>query len=258
MASWKIIIKTKEQINHIREAWRLLTEMLVMLKDMVEPWVVLLDLEKAAATFLKKHNVKWTFIGHHGYKHNLCLSIDDCVVHGIPDTYVLKEWDLLKIDAWVTYKWMIADSAVSVIVGGDKKNQEARKLIAATKGALDNWLQFIWPGRAIYDFWYAVEQYVKSHWCTIIKNLTGHGVWTALREPPYIHNRGHPDGRNIILKPWMVIALEPITAMGSTSYIEKPKINSRNLYTAQWDLWAQWEYTILITEDWYEILAWVQ
>jgi methionyl aminopeptidase len=258
MASWKIIIKTQEQIIHIREAWRLLTEMLILLRDMVKPWVVLLDLEKAAAVFLKNNHVKWTFIGHHGYKHNLCLSINDCVVHGIPDKYILKEGDLLKIDAWVTYKWMIADSAISIIVWGDKKNPTAKKLIDATKGALDNWLQFIGPGRAIYDFWYAVEQYVKSHWCSVIKNLTGHGVWTALWEPPYIHNRGHPDGRDIILKPWMVIALEPITAMGSTSYIEKPKINDRNLYTAQWDLGAQWEYTILITEDWYEILAWVQ
>jgi methionyl aminopeptidase len=251
----KILIKTPEQIAHIRQAWKYLTEMLLLLKEMVAPWVILIDIEAKAAEYLKKNNVKGTFIGHHGYKHNLCLSVNDCVVHGIPDRYVLKQWDLLKIDAWVTYKWLIADSAISIVVWWDNSNIDAARLIQATKWALDTWLQFIKPGKSLYDFGYAVDQYVKSKWCTIIKNLTGHGVGTSLREPPFIHNRWHPDSQDIFFKAWMVVALEPITAMWSTSYIEKPKVNNWNLYTTQWDLWAQWEYTILITETGYEILA---
>lgn len=254
----KIIIKTPEQIEYIRIAWKHLTEMLLLLQDMVKPWVVLLDIEKEAASYLKKHNLKGTFIGHHGYKHNLCLSVNDCVVHGIPDRYVLQAWDLLKIDAGVTYKGYIADSAISLVVWWDDKNPEAVKLIEATKWSLDNGLQFIKPGRSLYDFWYAVEQYVKSKGCTIIKNLTWHWVGTALWEPPYIHNRWHPEAHNIYFKPGMVIALEPITAMWSVSYREKPKINNWNLYTMQWDLWAQREYTLLITETGYEVLAGVQ
>lgn len=255
MSSQRILIKTPDQISHIRIAGKYLTDMLIMLRDKVAPWVVLLDLEQEAAAFLKKNGVKWTFIWHHGYKHNLCLSVNDCVVHWIPDRYVLKAWDLLKIDAWVTYKWYIADSAISIVVWGDATNPEAAHLIEATKWSLDTWLQFIKPWKPIYDFGYAVQQYVKSKWCTIIKNLTWHGVGTALWEPPYIHNRWHPESQSIYFKPWMVVALEPITALTSTSYIEKPKINSWNLYTAQGDLWAQWEYTILITETGYEILA---
>lgn len=254
----KIVIKTPEQIAHIRQAGKHLTEMLLLLRDLVKPWVTLLELESAAADYLKKNNVKGTFIWHHGYKHNLCLSVNDCVVHGIPDRYILKDWDLLKIDAWVTYKWLIADSAISIVVWWNDKNIDAARLIEATKWALDTWLKFIKPWKSIYDFWYAVEQYVKSKWCTIIKNLTGHGVWTSLREPPFIHNRWHPDSQHIYFKPGMVVALEPITAMWSTWYREKPKVNNWNLYTMQWDLWAQWEYTILITETGYEVLAGVQ
>lgn len=253
----KIIIKTPEQIAHIRQAGKHLTEMLLLLKDLVAPWVVLLDLEKAAAEYLKKNNVKWTFIWHHWYKHNLCLSVNDCVVHWIPDRYILQEGDLLKIDAWVTYKWYIADSAISIVVWWNDKNPDAARLIEATKWSLDTWLTFIKPGKSLYDFGYAVEQYVKWKWCTIIKNLTWHGVWTALREPPFIHNRWHPESQSIYFKPGMVVALEPITAMWSTWYREKPKVNNWNLYTMQWDLGAQWEYTILITETGYEILAWV-
>lgn len=256
--SHKIIIKNKEQIEHIRIAGKYLTEMLLLLKDTVQPGVILLDLEKIAAAYLKKNNVKGTFIGHHWYKHNLCLSVNDCVVHGIPDRYVLQSWDLLKIDAWVTYKWYIADAAISIIVWWYKTNPEAARLVEATKWSLDTGLTFIKPWKPLYDFGYAVDQYVKSKWCTVIKNLTWHWVGTALWEPPFIHNWGHPESQNLFFKPWMVVALEPITAMFSTSYIEKPKINTWNLYTAQGDLWAQWEYTILITDTWYEVLAGVQ
>lgn len=254
----KIIIKTPQQIAYIREAGRHLTALHYILRDAVTPGVSLLELEDIAAQYLKKNGLKGTFVGHHGYKHNLCLSVNDCVVHGIPDRYVLKEGDLLKIDAWVTYKGYIADAAICVIVWWDHTNPTAKKLVDATKWALDAWLAFIGPGRSLYDFWYAVEQFVKKEWCTIIKQLTGHGVGTALWEPPYIYNRAHPSQHDIHFKPGMVVALEPITAMWSTGYIEKPKINDWNLYTQQWDLWAQWEYTLLITDSGYEILAGIQ
>lgn len=254
----KIIIKNEPQIAWIREAWKHLTEILHRTRDTAKAWITLLEIEDVAAQYLKANQLKWTFVWHHGYKHNLCLSVNDCVVHGIPDRYILKDWDLLKIDVGVTYKWHIADAAVCVIVWWDHTNPDAKKLVETTKWALDTGLQFVKPGRALYDFWYAVEQYVKKEGCTIIKQLTGHGVGTALWEPPYIYNWAHPSQHDIHFKPGMVVALEPITAMWSTWYIEKPKINDWNLYTQQWDLWAQWEYTVLITENWHEVLAGIQ
>ncbi len=254
----KIIIKTPEQIACIREAGKHLTAMLGILRDATKPGMTLLELEDIAAQYLKQHHLKGTFIWHHGYKHNLCLSVNDCVVHGIPDRYILKDWDLLKIDAGVTYKWYIADAAICVIVGWDHTNPDAKKLVDTTKWALDLWLTFIAPWRSLYDFGFAVAQFVKQNDCTIIKQLTGHGVWLALWEPPYIYNRWNPAQHEVHFKAGMVVALEPITAMWSTGYIEKPKINDWNLYTQQWDLWAQWEYTILITETGYEVLAGIQ
>jgi methionyl aminopeptidase len=239
----------------IREAGKYLTEMLLLVRAASLPGVTLLELEAIAAAYISKNKVKWTFIGHHGYKHNLCLSVNDCLVHGIPDRYVLQEWDLLKIDAGITYKGYIADSAVALVVGGIKKNPDAEKLILTTKWALDTGLQFVGPGRSLYDFGYAVEQYTQDHDCTIIRSLTGHGVGKSLWEPPYIYNRWHPDSRDVQFRPGMVIALEPITAMWSKGYIEKPKINNWNLYTEQGDLGCQWEYTLVITEQGYEILA---
>lgn len=99
-----IIIKTPEQIAGIREAGKHLTHLLHLVRDASLPGKTLLELEDIAAQYLKQHDLRGTFVGHHGYKHNLCLSVNDCVVHGIPDRYMLKQGDLLKIDAGVTYK----------------------------------------------------------------------------------------------------------------------------------------------------------
>lgn len=96
---------------------------------------------------------------------------------------------------------------------------------------------------------------MKKNHCSVIKQLTGHGVGTALWEPPYIYNRAHASQHDLFFVPDMVVALEPITALHSTGYKEKPKINDWNLYTQEGDLGAQWEYTIHITESGYEILA---
>ncbi len=100
----KATIKTPEQINNIRIAGKFHNELLLILRDAAKAGVSLLDLEKIAADFLKKHNLKGSFKGYNGYPANLCLSVNDCVVHGIPDRYVLKNGDVLKIDLGVTYK----------------------------------------------------------------------------------------------------------------------------------------------------------
>lgn len=88
--SIKITTKTPQQVELIRSAGRYLTELLKLVRDASKPGVTLLELEALAATYLKENNVKGTFIGHHGYKHNLCLSVNDCIVHGIPDRYELQ------------------------------------------------------------------------------------------------------------------------------------------------------------------------
>lgn len=253
----KIIRKTPEQIRAITEAWKYLTELLMLIRDHTRPGVSGLELEEIAAKFLSFHSLRGSFKGYNWFPANLCLSVNDCLVHGIPDATIYKEWDLLKIDAGVTYDGCIADAAISIIVWWAAKNPQWQALIKATKHALDSGLAYVWPRKELFNFGKHIESTLHQAWFSIIRNLTGHGVWTAVHEAPYIYNRANPQSRGVYFEEGMVIALEPITAVDSQQFTEMPG-NHRNLYTDNGDLGAQREYTIVITADGYKILAGVQ
>lgn len=252
-----IIIKTNTEIQNFRTSGQYLTEILQIVRDAAQPWVTLLELNQIAGDYCAKHNVKASFRGHQWFPGNLCLSLDDCLVHGIPDRTVLKEGDFLKIDMGVTYNKMISDSAVSLVVWWDDKNLLAADLSRVTKEALDTWIQLLWPWVSVYDWGKRIEQHMNQSGYSVIHSLCGHGVGRKLREEPYIYNYAERDAKSIKFRPGMIIALEPITAITSTDYRNKP-INDRNLYTTDGDLGCQWEYSLLITDNGYEVLSGVQ
>ena len=252
----KVIIKSPQQISAIRESGKYLTELLYKLYDQVQAWVVLMDLEKYAQTYLDERKLKWAFKWYEGYPANLCLSVNDCVVHGIPNNYVLKVGDLLKIDSGVLYKGGISDAAISVVVGGEFANPEAFELMTTTKAALDAGIQQIKPNNRLFDYSSAVFQKIRQGGFSVLENLTGHGVGQLVHEAPHIYNYPHPHMKKQSFLQHMVIALEPIIALNSTTSVEKPG-NHRNLYTKHGDIGAQWEYTVVVTEKGNEILAWV-
>ncbi|MCF7834578.1 type I methionyl aminopeptidase [Candidatus Gracilibacteria bacterium] len=250
------LIKTKQQIDNIRQSGAYLTELLIMLRDYSRAGIALIELEIIAEEFMKKNKVKGAFKGYQGFPANLCLSVNNCIVHGIPDDYVLKNGDLLKIDCGVNYKGGISDAAISVLIGGEMTNPNAWELIQATKNALDEGIKKIISGKKIYDYSRTVNDEIKKSGFKVIKKLTGHGVGNAVHERPYIYNRPHPDTQKIDFKSGMVIALEPITAISSDDFVEGG--NGRNLYTKNGDLGAQREYTVVVTDKGCEILAGIQ
>lgn len=250
---WKIIIKTPEQIKNIRKSGEYLNKLLKLMKKEAKAWVSLIELEIIAQDFMDKNNIKWAFKWYSWFPANLCLSVNDCVVHGIPDDYILKNGDLLKIDTGVIYNKWISDSAIAVVIWGEMANPLAYELMVTTKRALDAWLEKVWPGKYIYDFSREVYNIMKNSWFNIIKSLTGHGVWVKVHEKPNIYNWPHPDTKKTKFKPWMVVCFEPITAIKSDDIVLHN--NDRNLYCKKWDLWSQWEYMVLITENGYEILS---
>ncbi len=253
----KIIYKTPDQIDNIRESWKYLTELLKIIYENSKPWIVLLELEEIAQNYINKNqNISWAFKWYMWYPANLCLSVNDCLVHGIPDNYVLKDWDLLKIDAWITYKRWISDAAVSLIIWWDDKNPIWANLIKSTKDSLDSAIKYVKPYNSIYNYSNEIYLKMKNNWFAVIKLLTWHWVGENVHEWPFIYNRPYKETVNIKFQPNMVLALEPITAEYSTDFTERWN-NKRNLYTKWWDLWAQWEYTIVINKESYEILAWI-
>ena len=254
MAKGEIIIKTKEQIENIRKSGQYLNELLYLIKDNCKAGISLMDLENIAQNFIDKNNLKWAFKWYNGFPANLCLSVNDCVVHGIPDDYVLKNGDLLKVDCGIIYKWWVSDSAFAVVIWWEMANPLAHELTMVTKNALDLALEKVWPWKFSYDYSREVYNIVKNKWFNIIKSLTGHGVGVKVHEKPNIYNRPHPESKNIKFQPWMVVCFEPITAIESSEVVLKWN-NNWNLYCKKWDIGSHWEYMVLITEDGYEILS---
>lgn len=249
-------IKTPKQIENIRESWKYLNELLLLLREKTKAWVALIELEFVAEHFIQQHNLKWAFKWYDGFPTNLCLSVNDCVVHGIPNEYILKNWDLLKIDAGVIYEKWYSDSAISVIVWWELANPLAYKLVSTTKEALDCGIATIQPGKSMYDYGSTVANVVRNEWFKVLKDLTWHGCGIAVHERPYVFNYGHPDMKKQFFKPWMVLCFEPITAvMSDDFYMERW---DEWMYTDHGDLWAQWEYMLLITEDGYEFMSGIQ
>lgn len=252
----EIEIKNNKQIANIRASGKYLTALLYLLYTKAKAGISLIELEFVAEHYIKEHNLKWAFKGYQWYPANLCLSINDCVVHGIPDDYILQNGDVLKIDCWITYNGGITDSAITVIIWGEVANPLGYELMKATKKWLDEAIKYIWPGKAIFEYSHNVYQIITNAWFSVLGKLTGHGVGSKVHEAPHIYNIPNPEMKKIFFQPGMVLAFEPITAVTSTDFISKPW-NDRNLYCKKWDLWAQWEYTILITKDGYEILSWI-
>lgn len=253
----KIIKKSKDQIDKIRVSWQYLTELLHLTYQHCTPWTMLKDIEKIVIDYVNKHHLIAAFKWYWWFPGYLCTSLNDCVVHWIPDRTILKPWDLLKVDAGINYRWAISDAAFSIVVWWGETNPDWQKLIDITKGSLDAWLKAVQPWNLIAQYWEIVADYVYKNNHSVIKNLTWHGVWTHVHEDPHIYNYAHQSWYKIRFVPGMVVALEPITAQTSESYIED-KINQRNLYTKHWDLWAQREYTVAIWDNGHEVLAGIQ
>lgn len=253
----KIIYKTKEQLDNLRESWKYLTEMLHLLYENVQPGVSLIELEQISQKYIDDRNLKWAFKWYMWFPANLCLSVNECVVHGIPNEYILKEWDLLKVDAWITYKKAISDAAFSKIVWWEKYNELWAQLIRTTKKALENGIWTLVIGQSFYNLWKTIYNTMKKDWFEVIRDLCGHWVWVKVHEAPYIYNYPNKDLKHFILKKWLAFAIEPITSIKSTRFVEKEP-GGWDLLCEKWDLWAQWEYTCMVSENWLEIVAGIQ
>lgn len=252
----KIIYKTPEQIQALREWGKYLNELLLLIYSKAQAGVTLSQLEAIASEYLISRKLKWAFKGYGGFPANLCLSVNDCLVHGLPDEYVLKNGDFLKIDSGILHKWMVTDAAVSKIIWWHQANKLAAELMRATKQALDDSLPLVKPGMSIYNYGKRVGDFIAEKGFTVVKSLTGHGVGKWVHEDPRVPNYADQRLKSVYFKPGMVLALEPIISEVSDDYITHK--NRRNLLTEKGDLGAQWEYTVVVTQEGCEVLAGVQ
>lgn len=247
MKDW---IKTPAEINSMRRGGRILAEVLEHLRGVVKAGMTTREIADISKLELKKRDAEAAFLDYNGFPSSICVSVNEQVVHGIPGDYVIKDGDIVGLDLGVLYENMITDGAITIPIG--PISVPADKLLKNTKLALENAVAKISPGVPIGDVSHAIEKTLKSAGLSIVRDLSGHGVGRAVHEEPEVHNQGTP-GSGPQLEAGMTIAVEPMACLGDGHIRILP--DKWTIATADGNLAAQFEHTILVTENGAEVLT---
>jgi len=246
----KIIIKTPEEIEIMREGGKILANCLQETALRAKPGVSTLELDQFAEKFLRDHNTIPSFKGYSGFPATLCTNIDNVVVHGIPKKdEILKEGQFIAIDCGTIYKGFHTDSTVFIGIG--KISSEKQKMISVAEEALGQAIMTLKDGVYLGELSGVIENTITKNGYSVVEELTGHGVGRKLHEYPYITN--YRDQKLPIFKAGMTIAVEPIFTNGNGDI--RTLADDWTIVTADNSLAAQIEHTLLVTENGCEILT---
>jgi methionyl aminopeptidase len=243
-----IKLKSDDEIAVMREAGRIVANTLAGLRDMIQPGLNVMELERFVREEFKRVGAKETFLnyapgGKSGYPSNICVSINEQLVHGIPKNRVLQEGDIVTLDLGATYKGYVGDSAITVPVG--KVNPIAEKLIEVTEAALWAGIKAAKPGAHLNDVRGAIEDTIKKSGFSIVKGYGGHGVGRDMHEDPHVENF-RQRFKGPMLQPGLVLALEPMVNAGGPDVFEGP--DGWTVSTKDGSLCCHFEHTIAIRE----------
>lgn len=243
-----IVLRSVDEIASIRKAGEILAITLEKIRRRVEPGISTKELDAIARDEILKRGgypaFKGIKVGRNVYPANICTSINEVVVHGIPSGRRLREGDIISIDIGVKRRDYYADAAITVAVG--KISETAERLVRVTEKALGIAIDNALPGRHLSDISAAVQGHVESNGFSVVRQLVGHGIGKSLWEDPEVPNFGTP-GNGPILKPGMVIAIEPMVNQGT--YEVETLEDGWAIVTADSKLSAHFEHTIAICED---------
>jgi methionyl aminopeptidase len=237
----------------MREAGRIVARVHAALKETIRPGVSTLDLDQVAAAVLSKHGATSSFLGYRGYPAHICTSVNEELVHGIPNkNRILHDGDIISIDVGAFYRGFVGDSGWTYAVGAI--SNEATRLMEVTEGSLFAGIEKAVPGNRVRDISAAVQEYVESRGMHIVREYTGHGVGRSMHEAPQVLNyvAGDVDG-NLILEPGLVIALEPMVQVGT--WETRTLKDKWTVISRDHSLSAHFEHTIAVTNKGPEILT---
>jgi methionyl aminopeptidase len=249
-----ISIKTDQEIAAMREGGRILAKILETLRARCKPGLTPKDLSAIAKAELKSMGAKPAFLGYgavNPFPDVICISVNDQVQHTIPSSRPFQPGDVVNLDFGVLYKGMVTDAGITFCVG-NKYTPDNKRLIEGTHQALYDGLQQVKEGNKVGDISAAIEKTLRHYKLGIVKELVGHGVGRELHEDPEIPNYGVA-GTGPVLKAGMTIAIEPITTLRNPAIMEDR--DGWTLVTADGSNSAQFEHTVLVTKNGYEILT---
>lgn len=245
-----IPIKNEREIDAMRQACKLTAAARALAGRMVRPGVTTRQIDKAVHDFIVSHGAKPSFLHYGGFPASACISVNETVIHGIPDHRVLREGDIVSVDVGAYFKGFHGDCAATYACG--EISPQARKLIDVTKQSFFEGLKFARQGCRISDIGHAVQTYVEANGFSVVRSFIGHGVGAQLHEEPEVPNFGKP-GRGPRLIRGMTIAIEPMVTEGT--YEVRVLKDRWTTVTCDGKLAAHYENTVLITDGEPEILT---
>ncbi|MBP3618344.1 MAG: type I methionyl aminopeptidase [Lachnospiraceae bacterium] len=246
-----VSIKSEREIELMRESGRILSIVHTELAKMIKPGISTLDIDKRCYEVIRDFGCIPSFLNYQGYPASVCVSVNDEVVHGIPNkNRILKDGDLVSLDAGVIYKGYHSDAARTVAVG--EVSDEWKRLMDVTKQSFFEGIKYAKPGYRIGDISGAIQDYAESFGYSLVRELVGHGVGRELHEDPQVPNF-RTKRKGIRLEPGMTLAIEPMVNMGhyDVNWLD----DGWTVVTADGSPSAHYENTILITDGEPELLT---
>ena len=245
-----IHIRSPREIAQLRKANAIVAGVLQKIRGEVVPGMTTRELDQMAEDYIRSKGALAAFKGYRGFPSTLCISMNEEVVHGIPDQRRLKEGDIVSIDVGVNLNGYFGDAAVTLSVGD--VDPAARKLLTVTERALHIGIEQARVGNRLFDISFAIQQWVESQGFSVVRDFVGHGIGKNLHEDPQIPNFGTPR-QGPRLEKGMIFALEPMVNEGS--YEVKVLSDAWTVVTADGKRSAHFEHTIAITDGEAEILS---
>lgn len=247
-----IHLKSPEEIKIMRQSGRIVATVLQEISEMVQPGMTTADLDMYAERRIREMGAIPSFKGYHGFPGSICASINNEVVHGIPSPRkYIRAGDILKVDTGACYQGYHGDSCVTIAVG--KVSTKAERLIKVAEEALYKGIEQVKPGNYLLDIAGAIEDHTKANRYKVVEDYTGHGVGKNLHEEPSVFNFRTRQLPNVKLKVGMTLAIEPILNAGSKR--TRTLRDRWTVVTVDRSLSAQFEHTVLVTKNGYEILT---
>ena len=247
-----IIYKSEAEAAKMRQAGRIVAQVLQAISEMAKPGLTTLALDARALELTVKMGVQPAFKGYRGFPAALCTSLNEEVVHGIPGPRRLAEGDILSLDFGVIYEGYYGDAAVTIPIG--KVSPQAMDLMEVTRASLYQGIAAACVGKRISAIGRAVQSYVEARGFSVVQDFAGHGIGQEMHEDPHVPNfvRGFK-GYDAPFRAGMTIAIEPMVNIGTYQVVTKP--DNWTVFTKDGSLSAHYEHTILVTEGEPEILT---
>jgi methionyl aminopeptidase len=245
-----ITLRSKAEIEKIEAACRIVADTLEFLETNIMPGITTLELDNLAAEYIKGRGAVSAFKGYKGFPAHICTSVNETVVHGIPGKRILREGDIIAIDAGVRLNGYFGDAAMTFPIG--EISEETKKLLAVTEESLYKGIENASSGKRLSDISSAVQDHVEKNGFSVVREFVGHGIGTRMHEDPQIPNFGVP-GTGPGLKSGMVLAIEPMVNAGT--YRVEILEDGWTAVTKDRKLSAHFEHTIYISDSGPEILT---